>query len=252
MKKWLTLCTLTSLLACNSNKDKAYSESGDLNPGSAGLINLMTVQHPTLPAGVSLKGNIHQAWTWDDSLGKNALFLTEVPPYDSPGVDMEDGQTAELYAAHFIDENGQYRQVAMISAFEKDCPLDITCAFIPGSTTITDLDSNGIAEIKVQYEQTCRGDVSPANMKLVMIENGRRFTLSGSRWVNIGEGETFTVTEENVNLERQPKSKDDFEQMMFGFGRYESEKDFDGAPDAFRLFARKEWLKYAKENINRE
>ncbi len=249
MKKWLTCCIVSGLFACNSKSDKQYVPGAD-EPKR--LTNLMRIQHPVTPDGITLKGTIHEAWGWEDSLGQNRLFLTEVPPYDTPGTDEEDGQTAELYAAHFIGDSGQYRQVAIVSDAEKNCPLDITCQFIPGSTTITDLDSNGIAEIKVQYEQTCRGDVSPANMKLVMIENGRTYSLSGSRWVYTGEGETFNVTEENVNLERQPKSRDEIDQMMYGFGRYESEKEFTGAPPAFISFARKEWLKYAKEKTNEE
>lgn len=45
--------------------------------------------------------------------------------------------------------------------FIEDCPTDIICDFFQGATTVTDLDSDGIAEIKLQYEQGCISDVSP-------------------------------------------------------------------------------------------
>jgi len=131
----------------------------------------------------------------------------------------------------------------------KTCPFDITCNFVPGAITVTDLDKDGIAETKVQYIIACRSDVSPAIMKLALYENGTKYTLTGNTWVPYSPEFKFDVTEANVNMEKQPKLKDETEEMLRGFGRYESEKDFASAPASFLPYARTEWIKYVKEKM---
>jgi hypothetical protein len=131
----------------------------------------------------------------------------------------------------------------------KTCPFDITAAFIKDAVTVTDLDKDGIPEIKIQYATACRSDVSPADMKLLLYENGEKYALRGIRWIRSAPSDTFTVTENNVNLEKLPRKQDEIDQMVMSFGRYESEKDFANAPPAFLSFAKSEWLKYVKENM---
>ena len=161
----------------------------------------------------------------------------------------DEGQTAELHAFQYVKKEGDYKSIWVLNDSVKSCPFDITCDFIKGSTTITDLDKDGFAETKVQYSIACRSDVSPATMKLVMVENGVSYTLRGSMWLRYSPDVKFTVTEKDVNLEASPKLKDEMEELLRTFGRYENEKAFAGAPSQFLPFARSEWLKYVKEKI---
>ncbi len=257
--RWFILAGLTGLLAgCNSsssNKQETQQASEDTagkNEEAAIAIQPLKIPATDIPSTIRVRGKIVEAWKWSDKLGENILVTSEVAPYEVKNEEGEESQTAELHAFHYARKEGDYVQVWKMSDAEKGCPLDITCSFIPGSATITDLDNNGFAETKVQYALTCRGDVSPANMKLIMYENGVKYGLRGVRWLKAEPEDRFTVTENDVNLEKLPKKKDEYEQMVLAIGRYESEKDFSNAPPVFLSFARTEWLKYVKERMGEE
>ena len=85
-------------------------------------------------------------------------------------------------------------------------------------------------------------------MKLIMHEDSIKYALRGNMWLAGAAGETpFTITEKNVNGEKQHKPKDENDAYIQSFGRYETEKDFSKAPSSFLEHARKRWLKFAKE-----
>ena len=250
MIRLFLILIVLSCFACNTGPDKAFDGNAD-SASFAGKPVFTMVPAAEIPQGITVKGDVEEAWNWKDAQGEHLLILSRVLPYDETGGSEEEdaGQTSEIYAAAYLLGNGEPQRLWLVSEKEENCPLDLTCNFLPGSTTITDLDSNGVAEIKVQYEKTCRGDVSPSNMKLIMYEGKSLFVLEGVRWVFTEPGDVFNVTGENVNLEKLPRKKDDIDQMIQAFGRYETEKAFTSAPPAFLEFARGEWLRYAKENI---
>jgi hypothetical protein len=95
----------------------------------------------------------------------------------------------------------------------------------------------------------CRSDVSPAYMKLIMHEDTMKYSLRGPMWINAGADDKFTVTENDMNLEKLPVKTDEYEQILQSFGRYESEKEFATAPAVFLQHARKQWMKYVKESF---
>ena len=204
-----------------------------------------------LPSSITIQGIATEAWKWNDSLGENILVLSHVPPYDDKRANSygELGQTASLHAAHYNKKLDNYIIAGQLNDEERACPFDITCSFIPGSTTITDLNKNDYAEIKVQYSMACRSDVSPAIMKLVITENGKHFGLMGSMWIAYSPEIKFDVDESNVNLSLTTKLKDESAEMLRTLGRYQSEREFEKAPPEFLPFARTEWLKYVKEKI---
>jgi hypothetical protein len=204
-----------------------------------------------VPPETKFKGKLQEAWKWTDEAGDNILVISSVAPYDDKGKNEygEEGQTAEAYAIHYAKKMGNFRAVATEKITERSCPFDITCAFIPGSTTITDLDKDGIAEIKLQYLQACRSDVSPATMKLVIYEDGTKYGLTGSSWIPYSPEFKFSVTEKDANLASLPPVKDETEKMLREFGRYQHEKEFEKAPPEFITYARKEWLKHVMEKM---
>ena len=254
------LCIFFSvyLFSCNSSSKKdtgnnnADSASNDKTMGSDIVtvsITPVKIAIADIPPSITIKGKALEAWKWSDKLGENILITSADAPHDEKDKDGEIAQSAEIHAYHYAKKDGDYEQVWFINDNVTSCPVDITCEFIPGSATVTDLDKNGIAEIKVQYTLACRGDVSPATMKLVLYENGVKYALMGSRWLSYSPDVKYTVTEKDVNLESSPKLKDEMEEMLRTFGRYESEKEFITAPPEFLPFARSEWLKYSKESI---
>ena len=248
---------LVLLTACNSSgnskeKDTVTNNNTEvITTGHVIAIVPVELRPDQIPAALQFRGKLNEAWQWTDKLGDNILITSFVPAFDGKQKNEygEEGQTAELHAFHFIKKDSAYRILWKISDAEKSCPFDITTEFINGSTMVTDLDSNGVAETTIQYKLACRSDVSPAYMKLIMHQDSLKYSLRGAMWIRAGADDTFTVTENDMNLEKLRRKADEYEQILQSFGRYESEKEFATAPAAFLEHARKQWMKYVKESF---
>ena len=257
MRYLIVICILLVVYGCNNSSTRETGRGpNDTLQQTTGTdtlkptpvsIQATRVTPASLPASITIKGTIKEAWHWTDNLGDNYFVMAVVPPYPVKDADGNEAQTGEVHAIHYAqrESDKDYIEIWSMSEEEKECPLDIVCDFIPNSATITDLDHNSIAEIKLQYAVACHGDVSPSYMSLLLYENGVRYSLKGDRWVQYGPEARYTVTEDNVDLEKAPAQKE--EDFSYRYGRYETEKEFAAAPPEFLTFARKEWLKYAKE-----
>jgi hypothetical protein len=202
-----------------------------------------------LPTGIRYRGTLTEAYEWKDSLGKNLLILSNLAPYASAGDD-PDAMTSELFAVHYNFRDTGYQVRWRLNDLVKECPLDMNLNFIKGSTSITDLDKDGVAETTVQYRLACRGDVSPSAMKLIMHEDSAKFALRGTMWLDGAAPDTkFTITTATANLSKQPKPKEEFDAYLQSFGRYENENEFKSAPPQFLQYARKRWVQFAKESL---
>jgi len=257
MRSILFAATCIFLFSCNGSDKKDPNQAMDDTarmrnpPVQAPLFNRVLLMENEITSVIKVKGKVIEASKWMDSKGENFVILSSVGPFDDKGKnkDEEDGQTTELYIAHYTRDGNNYPKKWDRKATVQACPFDITAKFIPGSLTITDLDNDSIAEVKIQYLTACRSAVSPAAMNLVMEENGSAYELTGSSWIAYSPEFKFDVNEKNVNMESQPPLKDETQEMLRGFGRYENEKGFAGTPPGFLNFARKEWLKYVIEKM---
>lgn len=254
--RFLLFLSMAAICSCNSsdksaegNVDSRGSDTTTINSTTTAPIVPVKISASAIPAAITVKGSVKEAWKWNDKQGENILITSVVSPYEDNRKNEygEEGQTAALYATLFQKKGDTYESAWSITEEVKACPVDITCDFIGNSTTVTDLDLDEIAEIKLQYATACKGDVSPASMKLILYENGNIYSLKGQMWISIGPESKYEVTEENVNLENSPKKKDETDELLWSFGRYESEKDFANAPASFLQYARKEWLNHSKE-----
>jgi hypothetical protein len=253
----LFFCLPVLLTACNSSGETKKKEAvinnslEQITNEQVATIIPAELRADQVPPSLKFRGKINEAWQWTDNLGDNILITSYVEAFGDKqknefGVE---SQTAELHAFHFVKKDTGYALLWKVSDAMKSCPFDLTVAFMKGSATITDLDSNGIAETTIQYKLACRSDVSPAYMKLIMHQDTVKYSLRGPMWIKAGEKDRFTVTESDVNLEKLPPKADEYEQILQSFGRYESEKEFAGAPAVFLQHARKQWMKYVKESF---
>lgn len=120
----------------------------------------------------------------------------------------------ELYGYHFIMDGSDGEELWKIQDFVKDCEFDLTLSYIPESLTVTDLDNNGIAESTFMYNLSCKSDVSPDDLKLMMHEGKNKYALRG-----------YT--------------------LLTGIGGdYKVDKAFDDAPESFLDYAKKQWEKF--------
>jgi len=140
----------------------------------------------SLPAAARglVKGSFKQGFRWNDLDGENYLILTETGAFETPGrkarQDFDASQDAELYAYRFVNVNGRFSPVWQVTDFVRNCPLDLTAEFLTAATEVTDLDNDGFAEVWVMYKTACRGDVSPATLKLIMYEVNQKYAMRGA------------------------------------------------------------------------
>jgi hypothetical protein len=204
-----------------------------------------------VPKTIKFRGKLVEAWKWKDNLGENLLLLSAI---DIVWNTNEDEQMIQLFAYQYCKKDTGYQMLWKLNDIVQQCPIDIVAEFIKEATSITDLDKDGIAETTVLYKLACRGDVSPADMKLIMHEDSIKYALRGSMWspyvTEDPEKAVLPVTEKDVNLETLPGYKGTEVEYFKEYGRYKSEKEFSKAPATFLNFARRQWLRYVKESFD--
>jgi hypothetical protein len=110
----------------------------------------------------------------------------------------------------------------------KDCPLDLALNYNPNSLTVTDIDENGIAETTFLYRLSCKGDVSPDDLKLIMHQGKDKYALRGT--TELKYKANGKVTKEG--------------------GDYKVDASFDKAPKDFLDYAKKQWEKFKTQELN--
>lgn len=184
-------------------------------------ISAIKIDAKHLPAGIAYEGKLKSATRWTDANGDNIALISETGEYRNSKFqhDGEDGTDAELFAYHFIIENGKPKLSWKVYDFVSDCPVDLTASF--DDFRISDADKNGTAEVWMVYKTACRGDVSPAEMKVIMFENGKKHAMRGS--------------------EKILQGIDDNGNKSYDGGKYTFDAAFLKASKAFRTFAEQLW-----------
>jgi len=179
-----------------------------------------------LPSGIKFSGNIVDGKRWVDKSGENILILTETGKKKG-SKQVFDGEytfSSELFGYHFLNMGGDYILLWKVNDFIKDCGFDLTLNHINNSLSITDLNKNGIGESTFLYRMSCRSDVSPSELKLMMHEGSDKYALRGRMYINMQE-------------------------MKEG-GEYKVDKSFDSAPAGFLDYAKSQWREYREEKFN--
>ncbi|MFQ3591031.1 MAG: hypothetical protein SNJ67_12150 [Chloracidobacterium sp.] len=146
----------------------------------------------SVPTGMRglFKGNFRYGLRWTDLSGDNWLILTQTGDFTPPGRrpspdEPDESRHSELYAYRFVNAAGVFSPAWQITDFVRDCPLDITAEFIVPATEVTDLNGNGVAEVWVMYKTACRGDVSPATLKIIMYESNKKYAMRGNARIQL-------------------------------------------------------------------
>lgn len=198
-----------------------------------------------VPASIRFTGKLLQAWQWKDKTGNNLLVLSGRDVFDDKIIEEEQTRAASIHAYQWVKTDTGYQQVWKLMDFIAECPFDVTLRFFLKGTQITDLDKDGVAEVTLVYKMSCRSDVSPDEMKVIMREGAQKYALRGLMCDPAnGPQKKPCVAANSLNLEKLPRPADEYEQYTQAIGRYQSEKDFAQAPPAFLIFARQQWLRF--------
>lgn len=110
-----------------------------------------------------------------DALGEHVLLLTEKATASANGRI----ERRELVATYFDRSAGGWRAAWQVKD-GVDCPeLDSAASFFPNATTITDLDSDGAAEVTVAYKTFCGGGVDPSVVKVILRQGKQKYAIRG-------------------------------------------------------------------------
>ncbi len=218
MMRFSVLLFLFSLmLSCKNKKQdsktavqeqKVVSEVEEVTAAVSALL--------PLPSSYQLK----RAKKWHDVSGENWLVLYETGAY------IEKGQTnasAKLSAVLFQKTDSGFVTKWKMMDQISDCGLDIVCSFYDAHLTITDLDSNGLAEITMVYALSCKGDVSPNEKKLLMYEGAQKYAIRGE--------ELMLLQKDTIG------------------GSWKADTAFSKAPKAFLSYAVEHWEKFGKQEF---
>ena len=151
--------------------------------GNDSKIELLPFKMEASGLRVQYQGQIVGGARWRDRSGENLLVLTQtgaVPSRNKCGTDESCPRDAEVYAYQYIVEADKTTLLWRLTDFERNCDFDLYAGFIAKSVSITDLDSDGVAESTFLYILSCRSDVSPARLKLIMHEGKNKFAIRGT------------------------------------------------------------------------
>jgi hypothetical protein len=183
MKKTFCLILLVMFSICITNSDAAAKSHRSI---AAHAVNSVDI-----PDGISFEGKFVNAFSWTDRLSKNLVVMSEtgIEKNDKFPHSDKDNNDAELFACHYILSGNSATKTWCIYDYVADCSCDLFAKFLPDALSISDLNNNGIAEVWIIYRKMCRGDIGPANMKIIMHEGTKKYVLRGTTKAWIGTDE---------------------------------------------------------------
>jgi hypothetical protein len=169
--------TLLYILVCllAACKQKPGTTSGQEPTAFSGAEEVTAAVSALLPSPHSFQ--LKQAKKWHDTSGENWLVLYETGSYIPK---LHTAASARLSAILYLKTDSGFVEKWRHTDGIADCTQDVICAFYENQLSVTDLDSNGLAEVTLVYALGCKGtDVVPEKM-LVLLEANRKYTLKGT------------------------------------------------------------------------
>lgn len=201
MKVVCSILLVLMLLSCNDEQKPAATIVVD----STG-VQLSAIEEVTAAVSVLLPApnmyNVKQAKKWYDASGENWLVLYETGSFIPKGNTMA---SAKLSAVLFIKTDSGFVPRWKMNDFINDCGLDVVCSFYDEHLSITDIDSNDMAEIMMVYAKSCKGDVSPNEKKLLLYEGSQKYTIRGEELMIIGKDTLGGIMNRDASFQSLPQ-----------------------------------------------
>ncbi len=225
------LVSLSAIVACDKSKEPgattlsassaapslpqttASQQAASAAVTPAAPIVMKTIAKGDIPKDIKFPGKLDKAVGWTDKNGANVVvFSTQTAVGKKNG---EHFESAYLNVEHVAYPGGTFKSLRSVKDKEEACDADLMAEFRDKALTVTDLDNDGFGEITFAYALRCTSDVSPATLKLLMLENGEKYILRGQSRVDTGP--------EKVG------------------GAFKVDPSFNAGPPAFLEHAKKQW-----------
>lgn len=131
---------------------------------------LLSPQQAANQAGVDPAGVV-AGLSFRDANGLNTVVLRATETRTGVG----------LRAEQLVDDDdaASRRVLREVRDDVSDCEVDVTAEFLAESLAVHDDDGDGTGEVVFAYRLACRGDVSAAEQKLLVLEDGDKHILRG-------------------------------------------------------------------------
>jgi hypothetical protein len=171
-----------------------------------------------LPPRVKASGEVFRTISWSDDKGDNlAIFSTDEKSRTKGAVTLN---SKSIFVDLYAGKNGRLRKLRTVRESIDNCSHDLMNEFLDGAVGLTDLDRDGLGELIFAYRAACRSEMTPAYMKLLVLEGPHKYALEGKTRLHATRDQTVG-------------------------GDFESR--FDGAPPEFFELAKKVWNKFVAE-----
>ncbi len=199
-------------------------ESPDVAPDAAVKVSALRVLTlESVPKNVGVIGKVEKVIGWTDKNGENVAVFSRTSATSNKGKPFvrADGpyESAYLHVLHVVTTE-PLRVLREVKDKEEGCDADLSVHFREGANAVTDLDGDGIGELTFAYSLNCASDMSPATLKLLMLENGEKYILRGTTRIAPSGADTAPMG-----------------------GAYHVDASFKDAPPAFLEHAKASWLK---------
>lgn len=164
------------------------------------------------------RGKIEKVVGFTDKNGDNVVVFSRT----SKASKGEDGvmESAYLEVLHVAGSaGGPSKVLRTVKDQVEKCDADLSVTFRDAALAVTDLDKDGFGELTFAYSLGCASDLSPATLKLLVLENGDKYILRGTT--------------------RVPKMGDD----PASGGDYQVDASFKDGPPEFLTHAKSSWAK---------
>lgn len=174
-------------------------------PGVAHAVEISVDTASIVPATVKakLKGKIKGKLAFSDKLGAHILVLTRLGQVFPDGT-----EKVSIHASQFQFSGGTWKQEWIINDNLSCKDLDLEVDFIYELTTISDIDTNGMAESTVVYHLSCQGGIEPKPTKAILKQGIAKYAVRGESLIQIKGtapyGGTFTA---DSTLDAKPAIK---------------------------------------------
>ena len=139
-------------------------------------------------AGQKAQGGPVGAVQFEDANGTNLVVLSqtseEKPSKSADG----NSDYVHVYTDQFVTSGGTTRSLRKVQDGIDDCTVDNSVAFTSDKAEVSDLDGDGVGEVLFGYTVGCAGDISPTELKILVLEGGDKYIMRGDSYTSTGLG----------------------------------------------------------------
>ncbi|TBR41745.1 hypothetical protein CBF23_009040 [Marinomonas agarivorans] len=139
---------------------------------------------PAVLAKADYEGKIVTQRQWRDANGENLVLFTQ----QHVNYQQDKQPESAIFAYHYVLQHGQVTLLRRVYDFVPTCSSDLTIEFIEPIISVTDLDNNQLGEITFAYQKACISDLSPLELKLLILENGHKHIIRGTTTITTKSG----------------------------------------------------------------